>query len=80
MQGVFHMVLWKHIICGGHFLEKERYTLDDTMKGKSHMGVTQFWRGCLTTTSQVSPQLFRAPILAPILQDSALDKKNSFSP
>ena len=39
------MVLRAHIICGGQFWEKEGYTLDDTMRGESHMGVRQFWRG-----------------------------------
>ena len=42
------MVLWAHVICGGEFWEKEGYTLDDIMRGGSHMGVRQFWRGDLT--------------------------------
>ena len=37
--GVFHMVLWEHVICGGQFWEKGGYTLDDTMGGGgSHIG------------------------------------------
>ena len=39
------MVLWEHVICGGEFWEKEGYTLDDIMRGESHMGVRQFRRG-----------------------------------
>ena len=30
------MVLWKLVICGGHFWEKGEYTLDDAMRGESH--------------------------------------------
>ena len=45
MQGVFHMVLWEHVMCGGQFQEKVEYNLDDTMRAESHMGVIQFWRG-----------------------------------
>ena len=48
MLGVFRMVLWKHVTCGGQFWEKVGYALDDTMRGESHMGVKQFWRGNLT--------------------------------
>ena len=39
------MVLPEHVICRGHFWEKGGYTLNDTMRGESHMGVRQFWRG-----------------------------------
>ena len=42
------MVLWKHVTYGGQFWEKVGYALDDTMRGESHMGVRQFWRGNLT--------------------------------
>ena len=45
MHGVFHMVSWEHVICREQFWEKVGYNLDDTMKGESHMGVRQFWRG-----------------------------------
>ena len=48
MQGVFHMVLWGSVICEEQFWEKVGYTLDDTMRGESHMVVRQFWRGNLT--------------------------------
>ena len=44
MQGVFHMVLWEHVICEEQFWEKVGYALDDTMWGESHIGVRQFWR------------------------------------
>ena len=33
---------------GGQFWEKGGYTLDDTRRGESHMGVRQFLRGYLT--------------------------------
>ena len=42
------MVLWEQVIYGGQFWEKVEYTLDDTMRGESHMVVRQFWRGNLT--------------------------------
>ena len=48
MQGVFHMVLWEHLICGGQFWEKVGYILDGAMRGESHMWVRQFWRWDLT--------------------------------
>ena len=38
------MVLCEQVICGGQFWKKVGYTLDDTMKGESHMAVRQFWR------------------------------------
>ena len=38
MQGVFHIVLWEHVICGGKFWEKVEYCLDETMREEeSHM-------------------------------------------
>ena len=42
------MVLWEHVICGGYFWENAGYTLDDTIRGESHMGVRRFWSGDLT--------------------------------
>ena len=45
MQGVFHMVLWDHIICGGQFWEKVKYIFDETMRRESHMGLRQFSMG-----------------------------------
>ena len=42
------MVLWEQVIYGGQFWEKVEYTLDDTMRGESHMVERQFWRGNLT--------------------------------
>ena len=47
MWGVFHMVFWEHVICGGHFWEKGGYNLDDTMREEGHMEVRQFWRRVL---------------------------------
>ena len=39
------MVLLEHVICRGQFWEKVGYTLDDTMRAESHMGVKQFGGG-----------------------------------
>ena len=38
MKGIFHIVFWRHAICGVQFWEIGGDTLDDTMRGQSHMG------------------------------------------
>ena len=60
------------------------------MEGESHVVVRQFcgrdltledtMGKCPSTIRQVSLKLFSAPVLAPILQDTALNKKKYFNP
>ena len=58
MQGVFHMALWGSVICGEQFWEKVGYTLDDTMRGETHMVVRQFWMGNLTLEDTIEWQQY----------------------
>ena len=35
---LFHMVLWEHVMCAEQFWDNVGYTLDETMRGETHMG------------------------------------------
>ena len=46
MQGVFHAVVWEYVM-GTTVLGDSEIRFGWHMRGESHMGVKQFWRGDL---------------------------------
>ena len=91
MHGVFHMVLWEHVICGGRTVLGERgIHFGWHQKGRKSYGGKTIFEGVSDHRGHhgkvpldrrhYNLQLARARVLAPILQDFALAQKKYFNP
>ena len=89
MHGVFHMVLWEHVICGRRTVLGERgIHFGWHQKGRKSYGGKTIFEGVSDHRGHhgIVPldrchynlQLARARVLAPLLQDFALAQKKKF--